>query len=69
MLVFSGLLGGALGPFVVGLFSDLATSGQDARLRCGLSFMLLVPVLSTIALLVALRQLSAKQTRDEGNGN
>ena len=69
MLVFSGLLGGALGPFAIGLFSDLATSGQDARLRCGLSYMLLLQVLSTIALLLALRQLSAKQTRDEGNGN
>ena len=68
MLVFSGLLGGALGPFVVGVISDLATSGQDAQgLRYGLSFILLVPVLSTIALLMAMSQLSAKQTRDEGS--
>jgi MFS family permease len=73
MLVFSGLLGGALGPFVVGVISDLATSGQDAQgLRYGLSFLLLVPVLSTIALLLALRQLSSKHRADaviEGTAN
>jgi MFS family permease len=57
MLVASGLLGGGLGPLIVGLVSDLATTGQDAAgLRSGMSFMMIVPVISFILLAVAWRQ-------------
>lgn len=59
MLVFSGLLGGALGPFIVGAISDLAAMGDEARgLRYGLSFLLVVPVFATAALYAAWRALS-----------
>lgn len=58
MLVFSGLLGGALGPFIVGAISDLAAMGDVARgLRYGLSFLLVVPVFATLALFAAWRAL------------
>ncbi|HSG55796.1 MAG TPA: MFS transporter [Paracoccaceae bacterium] len=57
MLVASGLLGGGLGPLVVGLVSDFATSGQDAAgLRLGMSFMIVVPAISVILLIIAWRQ-------------
>jgi MFS family permease len=57
MLVASGLLGGGGGPLIVGLVSDLVTSGQDAAgLRYGMAFMTIVPVLSVTLLAVAWRQ-------------
>ena len=56
LLASSGLLGGALGPFVVGLVSDLLTTGQDGEgLRYGLSSLVTVPVFSTLALVIAWR--------------
>ena len=56
LLASSGLLGGALGPFIVGLISDLLTATQDAEgLRYGLSFLITVPVFSTLALVFAWR--------------
>ena len=62
MLVASGLLGGGLGPLVVGLVSDLATSGQDAAgLRLGMSFMIAVPIISLVLLALAWRRSSAAE--------
>lgn len=54
LLVFIGLLGAALGPFVVGLVSDLvSTEGDALGLRYGLSFLVIVPFVAALALLRA----------------
>ncbi len=66
MLVSSGLLGGALGPFVVGFISDMVTTGQDAQgLRYGLCFMFIVPVFATLALAMAWHTAKAQHTVGE----
>ena len=57
MLAASGLIGGALGPFVVGVLSDVLTPrlGDDG-LRYAMSVMIVVPVLAAAFLAVALRK-------------
>ena len=56
MLASSGLIGGALGPFVVGVLSDALTPQHGAEaLRYALSAMIASPLLATACLVVALR--------------
>ncbi len=56
MLASSGLIGGALGPFVVGVLSDALTPQHGAEaLRYALSAMIASPLLATAWLVVALR--------------
>ena len=59
LLAASGLIGGALGPFVVGAISDLLTPqyGDDA-LRMAISAMLITPVLATLLIVLAYRRSS-----------
>jgi MFS family permease len=57
MLASSGLIGGALGPFVVGAISDaLSTQFGSDSLRFALSAMLASPLLATAFLFAAYRQ-------------
>ena len=57
MLASSGLIGGALGPFIVGSLSDALTPQLGAQgLRYALSAMLASPLLATVFLLAAFRQ-------------
>jgi MFS family permease len=60
MLAASGLIGGALGPFIVGALSDALTPQLGAEgLRYGLSAMIFSPLLATVFLLVAARRAPA----------
>lgn len=60
LLASMGLIGGAMGPFVVGSLSDLLTPGNgDAGLRYALSSMLVTPVLATLFLGIAYRRAAA----------
>jgi len=57
MLASSGLIGGALGPFVVGALSDaFAPQVGTEGLRYGLAAMIASPILATAFLFVAIRQ-------------
>ncbi|MGZ3250379.1 MAG: spinster family MFS transporter [Croceibacterium sp.] len=59
MLASSGLIGGALGPFLVGLLSDGLTPQFAAEgLRYALSSMIVTPILATGFLIVAVRNAS-----------
>jgi MFS family permease len=62
MLTASGLIGGALGPFIVGALSDSLTPQLGAEgLRYALSAMILSPLLATVFLVVAVRRAPAPQ--------
>lgn len=57
MLVSSGLLGGGLGPLIVGLVSDIASGQQDAAgLQLGMSFMIAIPLIAVTLLALSWRQ-------------
>jgi len=57
MLAASGLIGGALGPFVVGALSDgLTPQLGDEGLRYALSAMIASPLLATVFLFAAFRR-------------
>jgi MFS family permease len=57
MLAASGLIGGALGPFIVGALSDgLAPQFGAESLRYALSAMIASPLLATAFLIAAFRQ-------------
>jgi MFS family permease len=57
MLASSGLIGGALGPLIVGALSDLLTPKLGSEgLRYALSAMLVSPLLATSFLIAAFRQ-------------
>jgi MFS family permease len=57
MLAASGLIGGALGPFIVGALSDGLTPQLGAEgLRYALSAMIASPLLATVFLVAALRR-------------
>ena len=56
MLAASGLVGGALGPFIVGALSDALTPQLGAEgLRYALSAMIASPLLATVFLIAAFR--------------
>lgn len=55
ILMVMGLVGGALGPAVVGLISDRFADAGAVALRYGISAILVTPVLATALLLVARR--------------
>ena len=57
MLAASGLIGGALGPFVVGVLSDRLTPQLGAEgLRYAMSAMIVVPLLATAFIAIALKK-------------
>jgi MFS family permease len=57
MLAASGLIGGALGPFVVGVLSDLLTPRLGTEgLRYAMSAMIMVPLLATVFMAIALKK-------------
>jgi MFS family permease len=57
MLVSSGLIGGALGPFIVGALSDLLSPRFGAEgLRFAVSAMILTPLVAAAFLLAATRR-------------
>lgn len=59
MLIATGLIGGALAPFLVGSLSDfLAPSHGDQSLRYALCTMVVPPVLASLSLVVAYRRLA-----------
>jgi MFS family permease len=59
MLIASGLIGGALGPFVVGGLSDVLTPQLGPEgLRYALSAMILSPVLATVFVIAAIRRVT-----------
>ena len=66
LLAASGLIGGALGPFIVGALSDTLTPrfGEDA-LRMALSAMLAAPALGALFLFAAYRRSAAASCRSE----
>lgn len=60
LLAAMGLIGGSVGPFLVGVLSDqLTPSMGDDGLRYGMSVMLIAPVLATLFLFFAHRKASA----------
>ncbi len=64
MLVSSGLIGGALGPFLVGVLSDTMTPQLGAEgLRHAISAMIATPVLATAFLVAAVRTASRVPSR------
>ena len=57
MLVSSGLIGGALGPFIVGVLSDHLTPDFGAEgLRLAISAMIVTPLVAAAFLLAAIRR-------------
>ena len=57
LIAASGLIGGALGPFIVGALSDiLAPSLGDESLRYAIAAMLVTPAIGTVLLLAAYRR-------------
>ncbi len=64
MLASSGLIGGALGPFLVGVLSDAMTPQFAAEgLRYALSSMIATPILATGFLIGAVRKASGTAVR------
>jgi MFS family permease len=60
MLAASGLVGGALGPFIVGALSDALTPELGAEsLRYAMSAMIASPLLATVFLIAAIRHAPA----------
>ena len=66
MLASSGLIGGALGPFIVGLMSDGLTPQLGAPgLRYALSAMIVTPILATGFLIAAVRNAAGAQVSQQ----
>ena len=62
MLAASGLIGGALGPFTVGLLSDLLTPTYgDDGLRMAMSSMLVTPLAGAVFIYLAWRRAKAAE--------
>ena len=60
MLAATGLIGGALGPFIVGALSDMLVADLgDESLRYGISAMIVTPLLATACLILAIRRSGA----------
>ena len=64
MLAASGLIGGALGPFVVGALSDaLSPQLGSEGLRYALSAMIVTPIVATIFVMRAMRKATGAPMR------